>query len=51
MEWVWEGKYDEYGNRRVQSIKVVISFNNLYGKNLSLGKDLTNEPDEVEIEG
>ncbi len=51
MELVWEGKYDEYGNRRVQSIKIVNSFNDLLQKNLYLGNDLLNEPYEVEIEG
>ncbi len=51
MELVWEGKYDEYGNRRIQSIKVVNSFNNLWQRNLYLGNDLINEPDEVKIEG
>ena len=51
MELVCEGKYDEYGNRHVQSIKVVNSFNDLWRKNLCLGNDLAKEPDEVEIEG
>lgn len=46
----WEGKYDEHGNRSIQSIKIVNSFNNFSRKNLYLENDLTNQPNEVEIE-
>ncbi|MCL1472697.1 hypothetical protein [Argonema antarcticum] len=49
-ELLSEGKYDEHGNHRVQSIKIVNSFNNLCRKNLYLRNDLTDEPDEVKIE-
>jgi hypothetical protein len=50
MKLVWEGKYDKYGNRRIQSIKIVNSFKNLWQQNLYLANDLLDEPDEVEIE-